>query len=60
MTFFSFPSRRFSISRAPSPDTVIAENQTTNMHAQLGMVQPENIANATAFLLIEEADTSPA
>jgi hypothetical protein len=30
------------------------------MHAQLGMVQPEDIANATAFLLIEEADTSPA
>jgi NAD(P)-dependent dehydrogenase (short-subunit alcohol dehydrogenase family) len=38
---------------ANQPDPVIAADQATSMHAQPGMVQPEDIANATALPLSE-------
>jgi len=40
---------------ANQPDPALAVDQATSMNAQLGMVQPEDIANATAFLLSDEA-----
>lgn len=40
---------------ASQPDPELAVEQATSMHAQPGMVQPVDIANATAFLLSDEA-----
>lgn len=40
---------------ANQPDPALAVDQATSMNAQPGMVQPEDIANATAFLLSDEA-----
>ena len=40
---------------ANQPDPALAVDQATSMNAQPGMVQPEDIANAMAFLLSDEA-----
>jgi NAD(P)-dependent dehydrogenase (short-subunit alcohol dehydrogenase family) len=40
---------------ANQPDPALAVDQATSMNAQPGMVQPEDIANATTFLLSDEA-----